>query len=58
MMTVREAAAIFKCAPSTIYRWIGDGRLAAIRLGDGEGRGRMLRLLEDDVHEYLRRVNS
>lgn len=32
-LTVPEIAGHFRVSPSTVYRWIQEGRLAALRLG-------------------------
>jgi excisionase family DNA binding protein len=35
LMSVREAADLLSVDPSTIYRYIRDGELAAVRVGTG-----------------------
>jgi excisionase family DNA binding protein len=35
LLTVREVAAELGVSPVTVYRWVTDGRVPAIRLGVG-----------------------
>ncbi len=34
LLTVNEAAQRLKCHPQTVRRWIGSGRLGAVKVGD------------------------
>jgi len=51
LLTVAEAATLLKVTPHTIYRWIANGRLPAVRYAPGaqskegrfEGGGRAAR---------------
>jgi len=36
-LTVGEVASEMRVIPLTVYRWISDGRLDAVRLGGGNG---------------------
>lgn len=44
LLTVKEAAALLKVSPYTIYRWVSAGRLPGVRYGR-----RVLRLRRSDV---------
>jgi excisionase family DNA binding protein len=44
LLTVKEAAAILKVTPHTIYRWVSEGKLPAIRHSR-----RVVRLRRGDV---------
>ncbi len=44
LLTVAEAAALLKVSPYTIYRWIGSGRLPAVRYSR-----RVIRLRRSEV---------
>ena len=44
LLTVKEAAAFLKVSPFTIYRWVGSGRLRAVRPSP-----RLIRLRRADV---------
>jgi len=48
LLTVKEAAAILKVTPHTIYRWVGEGRLPAVRHSR-----RVLRLRRSDVETQV-----
>jgi excisionase family DNA binding protein len=57
LLTVREAAAALRVSKSTIYRWIAEGELPAIRYGqprpEGDARrGGALRIPESAVMAY------
>ena len=49
--TAAEAARALRVSRTTIWRWIGEGRLAAYQVG-----GRTLRIRRDDVKKALRPV--
>jgi excisionase family DNA binding protein len=49
--TASEAARALRVSRTTIWRWIGEGRLAAYHVG-----GRTLRIRRDDVQKALRPV--
>jgi excisionase family DNA binding protein len=34
LLTASEATAIVRVSPESVRRWVGEGRLAAVRLGD------------------------
>ncbi len=34
MLSVAEAASIFRVSPQSIYRWVEDGTLPALKLGN------------------------
>lgn len=58
LLTVREAAAALRVSKPTIYRWIANGELPAIRYGQprAEGdvrRGGAIRIPEAAVTAYL-----
>lgn len=38
-LTVRETAAALRVSVPTVYRWVKDGQLKAIRLGEQWSRG-------------------
>ena len=48
LLTVPEVAAWARVHPKTVYRWIKDGRLNALRLGN-----RTYRITEPDVKQFL-----
>jgi excisionase family DNA binding protein len=53
LITAREAAAIFRCSPKTIYRWISEGHIPAsvvLRIG--------LRSIRLDRHELERVIET
>ena len=33
LLTVRETAAVLKVTPRTLFRWLAEGRLSAVRIG-------------------------
>jgi excisionase family DNA binding protein len=49
--TTSEAAHLLRVSRTTLWRWIGEGRLAAYRVG-----GRTLRIRREDVTRALRPV--
>jgi excisionase family DNA binding protein len=49
--TASEAARALRVSRTTIWRWIGEGRLAAYHVG-----GRTLRIRREDVQKALRPV--
>ena len=49
--TASEAARALRVSRTTIWRWIGEGRLAAYHVG-----GRTLRIRREDVKRALRPV--
>jgi len=49
--TASEAARALRVSRTTIWRWIGEGRLAAYHVG-----GRTLRIRREDVRKALRPV--
>lgn len=58
LLTVREAAVALRVSKPTIYRWIANGELPAIRYGkpraDGDARrGGAIRIPEAAVTAYL-----
>jgi excisionase family DNA binding protein len=50
LLRVPEAAARLNVSRASVYRWIEEGRLPAVRLG---GRGAPLRISEADLGEWL-----
>lgn len=61
LLTVREAAAALRVSKPTIYRWIANGELPAIRYGqprpEGDARrGGAIRIPEAAVQAYLNDV--
>lgn len=63
LLTVREAAAALRVSKPTIYRWIANGELPAIRYGqprpEGDARrGGAIRIPESAVHAYLRATET
>ena len=52
-LTVTEAAALLRVAPSTIRRWIREGELPAYRLGQ-----RRVALRRDDLSRLIRPVRT
>ena len=53
LMTVPEVCDELHISRPTAYRWIADGRLAGVRLGDGPGRGQIVRVDPAAVDAYL-----
>lgn len=47
-LTIAEVAAMMRVSKMTVYRQVHEGRLPATRVG------RSFRVLESDVHEFLR----
>jgi excisionase family DNA binding protein len=47
-LTVAEVAAMMRVSKMTVYRLVHGGELPAVRVG------RSFRVVEEDVHEYLR----
>ena len=52
LVTVEDIARRFCCGRSTVYEWHRTGRLAAYRMGDGQGG---LRFALDDVLAFLQK---
>ena len=48
LLTVQEVAEWAKVSTKTVYRWIADNKIPAIRLGS-----RTYRIAEKDLLEYL-----
>lgn len=48
-LTIAEVAAMMRVSKMTVYRLVHGGELPAVRVG------RSFRVLEEDVHEYLRK---
>ena len=55
MLTVAEVAARLHVAPKTVRRWIGEGKLGAVRLG-GDKTGYRIALSEIERFLAARRV--
>lgn len=57
LLTVREVATALRVSIPTIYRWIADGEMPAIRYGQprtgDDKRGGAIRVPESAVAEYL-----
>lgn len=58
LLTVREAATALRVSKPTIYRWIANGELPAIRYGqprpEGDSRrGGAIRIPETAVQAYM-----
>jgi excisionase family DNA binding protein len=50
LLRVRDVAALCKVQRRTVYRWIADGTLPTVRIGQGPGRPRgSLRIRRADV---------
>jgi excisionase family DNA binding protein len=49
-LTVAEVAERLKVYPGTVKRWLRDGRLVGVSLGDRAG----WRIAEDDLQRFLR----
>jgi len=47
-LTVKEIAAEFKVNPQTVYNWIDDGALTAVRIGP-----RRVRVRRSDLDAYI-----
>ena len=50
LLRVQETAKLLKVSKWTIYRWIEEGRLSAVKLGPGS-----LRVVRTSVDELLRK---
>ncbi|MGB4068993.1 MAG: helix-turn-helix domain-containing protein [Nitrospira sp.] len=50
LLRVQETAKLLKVSKWTIYRWIEEGRLTAVKLGPGS-----LRVVRTSVDELLRK---
>lgn len=48
-VTVAEVATLMRVSKMTVYRLVHGGELPAVRVG------RSFRVLEEDVHEFLRK---
>lgn len=48
LLTVKAAAALLKVSPYTVYRWIGEGRLASVRFSP-----RVIRIRRSDLEEVV-----
>ena len=48
-LTIAEVASMMRVSKMTVYRLVHGGELPAVRVG------RSFRVLEEDVHEYLRK---
>ena len=48
-LTIAEVAGMMRVSKMTVYRLVHGGELPAVRVG------RSFRVLEEDVHEYLRK---
>jgi len=53
-LTVAEVAARIDRTPATVKRWLRDGKMAGVMLGDRAG----WRVAEDDLHAYLRQQGN
>jgi excisionase family DNA binding protein len=51
LLTVSEAARVLGVSSSTMHRWISDGRVTAMRLGDEPGAP--VRILASDLAELI-----
>lgn len=49
-MTVQEVAHELHLARATVYRMIGDGVIASVKIGSGRGR---IRVPRDEVKHYI-----
>jgi excisionase family DNA binding protein len=52
LLTPREAAALARCSPKTIYRFATEGHLGRVKLG------RLVRIRRDDLDVYLARQHE
>ena len=50
LLRIPEAAERLNVSRASVYRWITEGRLPAVRLG---GRGAPLRIAEDELERWL-----
>lgn len=53
LLTTKQVADLFHVSPSSVSRWVKDGRLAAIRTPGGG-----LRFRVEDVSAFLKREGS
>lgn len=58
LLTVKEVAAALRVSPPTVYRWISDGEMEAIRYGKplivgGAKRGGAIRIRKSEVDARL-----
>ena len=53
LYTVSEAAKILRFSPMTLYRWIHDGKIKAVRFGT-----RSYRVKKNHLEELLRKVKT
>jgi excisionase family DNA binding protein len=58
LLTIPEVAEALRCHPASVYRMVNTGKLAAVALGDGQRRGRMLRVPASALTAMLERVNA
>jgi excisionase family DNA binding protein len=47
MLTVEEVADRLKVTPRTVYRWIDDGKLKALKIGG------VVRVTEEDYQSFI-----
>lgn len=50
LLTLKQAAAMFQCAPSTVGNWVQDGKIPCVRMPSGMPKIRrsvVLRALEE-----------
>jgi excisionase family DNA binding protein len=53
LLTVRELAELLRVTPTCVYRWLGEGRLPAVRFSK-----RCLRFREGDIQQLLDQLKS
>ena len=53
-LTVADVANRLKVHPATVKRWLRDGKLAGVSLGDRAG----WRIAEDDLARFLRQQSN
>jgi excisionase family DNA binding protein len=53
LLTVPEIAAELRATRAYAYKLVRSGRLPSVTIGDGPGRGRMLRVRREDLDAFL-----
>lgn len=52
LMTVKDVAQYLKVSESAVYKWVDEGRLECIDLGQ-EGRRRCIRFTSDQIRKLI-----